>query len=229
MGMRKYSFELLNHALSGIGLPNMVYRKHADPLEASSLFGLVVLELGCQVVRETGDEPAKTFFVEYGAEHWSIDLNASYGSLPIDLATTGTCAEIKEATGHAQFGLITNYGTTEHFCPIETQRQAFKNIHDMCCEGGMMLHECPMAGYCRGHSPAHYHSDFFSRLATACGYEVVCNIRNGPQPNKMNTACVLRKTSHGFCSLGDFPLDRIEWKDGDGYGGMFYDHNKASH
>lgn len=43
-----------------------------------------------------------------------------------------------------QFDVITNYGTIEH---INDQYHAFKNVHDMCKSGGIMIHNFPPQGH----------------------------------------------------------------------------------
>jgi hypothetical protein len=224
MGMRSYSFNLLNQAFQALGKPSLKFKRRGRywTEEGTWLEGVRILELGAQIVRDTKNTPAKVFLSEYGATHVSIDLNGEFGSIAIDLSTEDTLLDIKEGTGLDQFDVITNYGTTEHLYPFTAQYPTFRNIHDLCRVGGIMVHEVPMSGYWKGHSPAHYHKDFFATLAERCGYRLIYSDTCGPSKKHVNTAAALQKTDAGFCSEEDFPAELIAWNGG-GRRGKFHE------
>lgn len=95
----------------------------------------------------------------------SIDASGENGALVFDLnKDIGSHYDFRE-----QFDLVTNLGTAEH---CFDQRSVFKNIHDLCRTGGLMIHAAPSQGNVN-HSFYNYHPRFFMDLAKANGYEVV--------------------------------------------------------
>ncbi len=68
-----------------------------------------------------------------------------------------------------QFDLVTNLGTAEH---CFNQYQVFKNMHNTCRPGGLMIHAAPCAGNVN-HGFYNYHPRFFADLAAANGYEIL--------------------------------------------------------
>ncbi|MEH6632263.1 MAG: hypothetical protein V7776_15710 [Halopseudomonas aestusnigri] len=94
-----------------------------------------------------------------------IDAIDLHGALNFDLNL-----DLKATYGFEdQFDLVTNFGTTEH---CFNQYACFKSVHDLCHEGGLMLHSVPSSGF-PNHGFFLYHPRFFADLAAANGYEIV--------------------------------------------------------
>ena len=127
--------------------------------------GLSWGELGAQRVwRSGGKSPAKGKYIERGvAEHLSFDLSGMWGSLAVDL----DYPIAKEFLN--RFDVVTNYGTIEH---VNNQYQVFKNMHDMCRVGGLMIHAFPKEGTWIPHGRYYYSEEFAREFAEACGYEI---------------------------------------------------------
>jgi len=127
--------------------------------------GMKVMELGNQRMKWTPEGTGKRYLLAKGVkEHISIDLNGKNGALRIDLS--------KSITQWVKyFDMVTNYGTAEH---VENGiYECFQNIHDMTKPDGIMVHAGPPVGGCPWHSPYHYETWFFEKLAEASGYEHV--------------------------------------------------------
>jgi len=129
-----------------------------------------IMELGNQRMKWHEAGSAKKYFLEHeGAkEHVSIDMNGKSGALRLDLSKDLTIAH-PEWKGH--FDFVTNYGTAEHV--DNGIYECFKNIHDFCREGGVIVNDGPPTCGCPWHSPYHYYPHFFSTLATACEYKLL--------------------------------------------------------
>lgn len=67
------------------------------------------------------------------------------------------------------FDLVTNLGTSEH---VFNQFSVFKNLHDLCKIGGVMIHALPMQGNVN-HGFFNYHPRFIADLAAANNYEIL--------------------------------------------------------
>ena len=98
----------------------------------------------------------------FGSGYAAIDIDASPGSIPLDLNFDDVPAEFK-----ASFALVTNFGTTEH---VANQLNAFKTIHDLAEVGGVMIHTVPAQGY-MNHGLVNYNPKFFWMLARSNGYK----------------------------------------------------------
>lgn len=125
--------------------------------------GMKICELGDQRMKWTPHKTGKNFLINKGvSEHISIDLNGRHGALRIDLSKP-----VDKWKGY--FDMVTNYGTAEHV--LGGIYEAFLNIHNFVRVGGAMVHAGPPTGGCPWHSPYHYDSDFFEKLAAACKYK----------------------------------------------------------
>ena len=71
--------------------------------------------------------------------------------------------------GFRTFDVVTNLGTSEH---CFDQVSVFRNIHDMCAEGGLMIHQLCTQGLVN-HGYYNYHPRFVYEMAQANGYEIV--------------------------------------------------------
>src|SRR5215211_7852346 len=110
----------------------------------------------------------------FGSGYAAIDIDASPGSIPLDLNFDDVPAEFK-----ASFALVTNFGTTEH---VANQLNAFKTIHDLAEVGGVMIHTVPAQGY-MNHGMVNYNPKFFWMLARSNGYKwLYSNFRMSKRP-----------------------------------------------
>lgn len=124
-----------------------------------------VCELGDQRMKWHPAATGKKYLLDLGVqEHVSIDLNAKNGALPIDLSKP-----IDKWQGY--FDITSNFGTAEHV--LNGIYQCYGNIHSFTKVGGAMIHAGPPAGGCPQHSPYHYETFFFDKLAELCKYKLV--------------------------------------------------------
>src|SRR5579862_8621009 len=113
-----------------------------------------------------GDFGAKKFYEYLGAgEYTCIDFNGEHDSLVFDLNRNLR----REYKFNRTFDLVTNFGTSEH---CFNQFEVFRNIHELCAAGGIMLHTNPGQGWGR-HCFYRYDANFFDDLAAANNYEVI--------------------------------------------------------
>lgn len=168
----------------------VVIPKVEDILSKIDKDSITMIELGNQHIdhkhRGIGT-PAKPFYESKGIKHISVDINGKDGAVPLDLSK-----EIPMRRGGG-CDVLTNHGTTEH---IHNQDIVFKNIHNMCAEGAYMIHQVPIPGTWRGHCIFYYDLEFFDKLASMNGYEVIENrlLNEGMYvDNRAMIWCVLRK------------------------------------
>ena len=93
------------------------------------------------------------------------------------------------------FNIITNFGTSEH---VEGQYWCFRNIHEFCEVGGIIYHKVPRVGSWKNHCPYYYDTEFFEKLASLSGYEIVVNkVWNHddqtPQRAREECVCIYKK------------------------------------
>lgn len=134
------------------------YLKHKIKIKEIDL-----LELGNQYIKGI-DCPAKEQYSKLIKSHTSIDLNGQDGALKIDLCQ----ALPKNFVG--RFDVVTNYGTSEH---VDSQYMVFKNIHDACKKGGIMIHMLSLKGYWKFHSRFLYFPVFAVKLARENNYKIM--------------------------------------------------------
>ena len=108
----------------------------------------------------------KDFFMALNfSVYHSIDVNNAYGSLPFDL----NLDLIEEYKYHEVYDLVINNGTGEH---IFNQYSLFKNIHQLCEKGGIMLHILPFIDWIN-HGFYNYNPIFFADLAASNNYQII--------------------------------------------------------
>ena len=146
----------------GITKPVEEYEKHVLNSLGWKYRGLKWCEFGNQ--GSYRNKIAKKIYEERGVLHTSMDLNGRDGALPIDLGQPVPSIYVN------QFDVVTNYGTIEH---INNQFETFKNVHDMCKEGGIMIHVFPLLGNWLKHCRYHYSEKFVTKLASVCDYCVI--------------------------------------------------------
>ena len=159
MGLNIHTLEMLFDAM--------------DLMEISSLEGLSICELGNLYIRNSvhpflkaRDIPlyktAKELFIHLGMKDTSLDWNGKDGALPVDLA--------KPVKGIGPFDIIMNGGTTEH---VHDQYECWKNIHNLCKEGGLVVSIGPLSGNWLAHSPWRYSLGFFDCLSFINNYDLL--------------------------------------------------------
>ncbi len=105
---------------------------------------------------------ARGFWEWLGFEYASVDIDGSPKSIPVDLNFDAAPETLKK-----RFGLVTNFGTTEH---VANQLNAFEVIHDLTAVGGIMIHSVPAQGYIN-HGLVNYNPKWFWMLARSNHYE----------------------------------------------------------
>src|SRR5262249_26870598 len=109
----------------------------------------------------------RQYYERAGVELYiAFDLSGRNGSFKVDLC--------KDHSFIAQFDIVTNYGTIEH---INKQYNAFKNMHDLCERGGLMLHALPVVGQWPGHGRYYYRLPFVYELARRARYGVIAAVQ----------------------------------------------------
>ena len=126
-------------------------------------------------------------------KHVSIDLNGEYDSLVLDLDNP-----VPEYL-LGDFNWVTNYGTVEH---VNNQYMVFKNIHDLCCIGGIMLHALVPPGHWVGHGRYHHSIEFINKLAQCCRYSILLleKTKYYDNPKKNGLFVTYKKEKNDFIS-----------------------------
>ena len=156
----------------------------ADLRQTGRLEGHSVMEFGAQVVCCLPDVVDRVIAARFPADagsggavpsaaqlyarlgldaYASIDASGEHGALALDLNS-----DLLTSGFARQFDLVTNLGTLEH---CFNQHAAFKNMHDLCQPGGMMIHALTSTGNVN-HGFYNYHPRFVADLAAANGYEM---------------------------------------------------------
>lgn len=151
--------------------------------------GVKMLELGAQNVYNTQNyaDVAKALFESMGVIHTSIDIHEHQGAIEADLREPLTFTKSK-------FDVVTDFGTCEHL--DGSLYEGFKNIHNLCKKGGLMIHENPKTGNWPEHGYHYFTKDFYTELAEKAGYEILELTEEaamGNFHNGWNVCCVLRK------------------------------------
>jgi hypothetical protein len=134
----------------------------------ASLSMLRICEFGDQCFVDMDDRhlngtACKYYYEKAGVELYiAFDLSGRNGSVKIDLC--------KNHDFMPQFDIVTNYGTIEH---VNEQYHAFKNMHDLCKRGGIMLHGFPLVAHWPDHCRYYYSLAFAYELARLAKYHVI--------------------------------------------------------
>lgn len=99
------------------------------------------------------------------SKYRAIDVNDLYGSLIMDLNLVLRDAYDFDET----FSLVTNNGTGEH---VFNQDSIFRNAHNLCAPGGVMLHVMPFIEYVN-HGFYSFHPNLYHAVAVANGYRLI--------------------------------------------------------
>ena len=122
--------------------------------------------------------------VEQRTAKTSLDINGRDGALPLDLSRP-----LNSSLHHllGKCDVVTNFGTTEHVGESEyieeregyermdiwaSQYHAFRNIHGLVRDGGIIINMVPAAGCWPRHGAVEYEPRFFYALARSAGYDV---------------------------------------------------------
>ncbi len=99
------------------------------------------------------------------ADYQAIDATGEHGAHVFDLNT-----DIKTRYAFTtQFDLVTNLGTIEHCFNVA---QAFENMHNICREGGIMVHAFPSSGNAN-HGFYNMQPRLFALMAQANNYDIL--------------------------------------------------------
>ncbi len=134
--------------------------------------GKSVCEFGNQTYTGTGGfTSTKAFYESAGYDDYiAIDRNTEMDAIVADLNKAVVVEFVKEGTCEwKRFDLVTNNGTGEH---IFSQALVFLNAHNLCKEGGIMLHVLPFSRWIN-HGFYNYNPILFRDLAAACGYDII--------------------------------------------------------
>ncbi|TAF00730.1 MAG: hypothetical protein EAZ79_01810 [Oscillatoriales cyanobacterium] len=131
-------------------------------------------DFAATIVRELGEFShtpgapiaARSLYESFGLETYNcIDTCDSSNSLVFDMNK-----DLQATYGYSeQFDLVTNHGSSEH---CFNQYQCFKNIHNLCKAGGVMVHGLPFHGSLN-HGFYNYQPCFFVGLAAANNYKLL--------------------------------------------------------
>jgi len=207
-----------------MGIGREVHEFEEDALKAAGLewTGIRMCELGNQKIKFLKHRiPAKKYYTGLGVkEHVSLDLNAKNGARPVNLDKSIPQDLLN------RFMLVTDYGTLEH---VNNQYQVFRNMHDMCCIDGIMLHSLPPPGHWPGHGRYYYPEEFFEQLARTCGYSFVIPMRRQARDNREEHDMLMvafRKTKDNFPARSAFHALPIEDSGDMGTTGNYTQKNK---
>ena len=101
----------------------------------------------------------------HGFEVTVIDIDGKKKALPLDLSVP-----IEDEDLLGSFDLLVGFALIEH---IEDQYELFKNIHNLCRPGGVIILNGPALGFYKGHGTWKYDFGFFGGLLHACGYGIL--------------------------------------------------------
>lgn len=161
-----------------------------------------MLIIGCQNLydNENYGEIAHHYFQNLGHNVRSLDILGCQGSEKLDLR--------EDLAFKPEFDLVNDCGSKEHI--DGSLYRPFKNIHEACKVGGVMIHENPMTGNWPGHGYHYFTLKFYDELAKACNYEVLENCTEAAMSNTVdgwNVCAVLHKqTDNDFISEDVFNI-----------------------
>lgn len=142
-------------------------------LEINSLYNKSICELGNLYIRKCIHpylkknnipifKTAKQLFMYLGMQDVSLDWNGKDGALIVDLG--------KPIKNLGPFDFVINGGTAEH---VYDQYECWKNIHNLCRDGGLVVSIGPLAGNWLKHSPWRYSLEFFDCLCFKNNYDLL--------------------------------------------------------
>lgn len=150
-----------------------------------------ILILGCQNLYDVDHymQVAEPYFEGLGHDVISIDILGCQGSYVADLRE-----DLSNSIWWGQFDLILQHGTIEHI--DGSIYMAFKNIHEACKVGGIMIHENPKTGNWPKHGYHYFSQSFFMILADNLRYKLLEVTEEASMSNYVdgwNVSAVLQK------------------------------------
>ena len=167
-----------------MGITNLSLKRINDHL----LPGGKILLIGCQNLynAENYGEVAQDYFRLLGYEVKSLDILGCQGADQLDLR--------EDLQLRPVYDMVNDCGSKEHIDgPLY---QPFKNMHEACKVGGVMIHENPKVGNWPGHGQHYFTEKFYKLFAKVCGYdllEVCSEPAMGNDVDGWNVCAVLRK------------------------------------
>lgn len=150
-----------------------------------------MLELGAQNMYDTEHYGwiAKDYFESIPIQHISVDIIEHQKCVQCDLRELHPFK--------SQNDIVTNFGTLEHvdgslYIP-------FKNIHNACAVGGIMIHENPLIMNWPGHGQHYFTREFYMALGMNMQYaplEICTEAVMGNTTDGWNVCAVLKKTKN---------------------------------
>lgn len=162
----------------------------------------MMLLVGCQNLYSADlyGHIAQDYFRSLGHTVKSIDIYECNGADVMDLRD--------DLKFEPEYDLVLNHGTQEHV--DGSLYQPFKNHHEACKLGGVIIFENPKTGNWPEHGEHYFTMDFYTALAFAAGYEILelCEeAAMGNYESGMNVCSVLKKAFDGeFMSEEQFKL-----------------------
>ncbi len=131
--------------------------------------------LGVLPPQDADSIDAEWFYKKLGFEKYKcIDMDGRHNALAFNLNE-----DISLKYGFKEkFDLVTDHGTTEH---CFDQFNVFRNAHNLCAKGGIMIHGLPFQGHIN-HGLFQYQPALFDALAAANNYQIIgiyLNINSG--------------------------------------------------
>ena len=109
-------------------------------------------------------QPARLLYEAIGIDYGCVDVDGRVGSVVMDLNFDAV-----PAAYHGKYGLVTNFGTSEH---ILNQYNVFKAMHEFARPGGLFVHAVPFTVHLE-HGFFNYQPNFFEALARYNSYETL--------------------------------------------------------
>jgi len=175
--------------------------------------GKKILVCGCQNIYDNSFDGvtygmiAQDYFNNQGIKATTIDITGCNGAYVIDLREEGI---LKQFTEEGLFDVIANHGTFEHIDGKKGFYNAYRNIHNVCSHGGIMIHETPKTGHWIGHGQHYLTDEFYLGLAEKMGYKILDLCEHPAMGNTTDGVlvnCVLQKietTAKDFISFEEF-------------------------
>lgn len=155
-----------------------------------------ILIVGCQNIysAENYGEIAEDYFEKLGHDVISIDILGCQGSYVADLR-----GDLSKTIWWRTFDLVLQHGTVEHIDgPLY---QAFKNLHESCKKGGILIHENPESASWPLHCPHYFTMSFYRELAIKCNYsilEIIGEAAMGNTTDGWNVCAVFKKVNDEY-------------------------------
>jgi hypothetical protein len=182
---------------------------------------LRMLVCGCQNIYDTthigvyNGMIAQEYFDNLEMDVTTIDITGCNNSHVVDLREIDA---LDKFTEEGLFDAIVNHGTFEHIEGVIGFYQAYKNAHNACKVGGIMIHETPKTGHWIGHGNHYLTEDFYINLAEKMGYELIEVGEHFAMGNFQDGGLVIgvlmktENTKEEFISSEEFlELDFREW------------------